>query len=43
MQVASYAELIPQSMYNMDVKRNEFTRAELEQIRSLEELKELLR
>ena len=43
MQVASYAELIPQSIYNMDVKRNKFTRAELEQIRSLEELKELLR
>ena len=42
MQVASYAELIPQSMYNMDVKRNEFTRAELEQVRSLEELKKLL-
>ena len=42
MQVASYAQLIPQSMYQMDIKRDQFTRGELEQIHSLEELKELL-
>ena len=42
-QTASYAQLMSKSMYEMDVKRNEFTRAELEQINSLEQLKELLR